>query len=316
MGTVGNQQGRVFSGPPDFEGDRFSVIGYMPSIPGRGSRYFVFDRDTQERVGKQVHVRRSDAEARAVKINKDWAAGRIEVVAENPTSKHEGYYHRRILSDKKAPILPFVPWTSDEYQARQYAQDLASEYGWPVEVWWSHLMGGELSKSFTVKPPKEPSVPGAWGSRVANPARKEVTDRALRYRANATPPPGPRRCAFCGAGRVEVGHVNGHEEDNEPANLIWTCRPCNVRCGNTLRAAGVGRLTRQYNPDAKGAQSLGQWIMAVNCMKGIQGEMTVPAAVAMIRATPPEDRSQFQAEAWRKRRAKYGKSGRQESIPF
>jgi hypothetical protein len=27
----------------------------------------------------------------------------------------------------------------------------------------------------------------------------EVTDRALRYRANQTPPPGPKQCAFCGS---------------------------------------------------------------------------------------------------------------------
>ena len=139
----------------------------------------------------------------------------------------------------------------------------------------------------------------------------------MRYRANATPPPGPRRCAFCGtATRVEVGHVNGHEENNDPANLLWTCRPCNVRCGNTLRRAGIGRLTRQYNPDARGAASLGQWIMAITSMKGESGVMTVPAAVAMIHATPPEDRSEFQAEAWRKRKRLYGKSGRSETVPF
>lgn len=145
----------------------------------------------------------------------------------------------------------------------------------------------------------------------------QVTDRALRYRANATPPPGPRRCSFCGSTRtVEVGHVNGHEEDNAPANLLWTCRPCNVRCGNTLRRAGIGRLTRQYNPDAAGAASLGQWIMAITSMKGESGEMSVPAAVAMIRATPPEDRSEFAAQVWRKRRERFGPSGRSDSVPF
>ncbi len=60
------------------------------------------------------------------------------------------------------------------------------------------------------------------------PARKEtpdVTDRALRYRANSNPPPGPRICALCGSIRnVEVGLVNGHEEDSSPGNLVWTCR--------------------------------------------------------------------------------------------
>ena len=40
---------------------------------------------------------------------------------------------------------------------------------------------------------------------------------------------------------VEVGHINGREEDSLPANLFWTCRSCNVRCANTLRHAGIGR---------------------------------------------------------------------------
>jgi hypothetical protein len=31
--------------------------------------------------------------------------------------------------------------------------------------------------------------------------------------------------------------------------------PVNVRCGNTLRRAGIGRLTRQYNPASAGATS-------------------------------------------------------------
>jgi hypothetical protein len=111
---------------------------------------------------------------------------------------------------------------------------------------------------------------GAWGKAQAGrkAGRKEsgsgsgirigITDRALRYRANRQPPPGPRICCLCGATRnVEVGHVNGHEEDTAAANLLWTCRGCNVRCGNTLRRAGIGRLTRQYNPAGAGAENLG-----------------------------------------------------------
>jgi hypothetical protein len=132
----------------------------------------------------------------------------------------------------------------------------------------------------------------------------QVTDRALSYRANTCPPPGPRVCAFCGSARnVDVGHINGHEEDNDPANLLWQCRTDNVLSANTLRAAGIGRLTRQYNPASQGATSLGQWLTAVFAMKGESNEMTVPAAVAMIRATPPEKRSEFGREIWSKRRA-------------
>lgn len=102
-----------------------------------------------------------------------------------------------------------------------------------------------------------------------------------------------------------MGHVNGHEEDGAPANTFFTCRRCNVRCANTLRAAGLGRPTRQFNA-AGGARSLGQWLAAVMSMKGESNQMTVPAAVEMVRATPPERRSEFAAEIWERRRARSG----------
>jgi hypothetical protein len=101
---------------------------------------------------------------------------------------------------------------------------------------------------------------------------------------------------------IEIGHVDGREENSNPSNLFWTCRSCNVRCGNTLRRAGIGRLTRQYNPATGGAESLGQWLTAVMAMKGESSDMTVPAAVAMIHATPPDRRSQFAKEVWSRSR--------------
>ena len=144
-----------------------------------------------------------------------------------------------------------------------------------------------------------------------------VSDRALRYRANACPPPGPRTCALCGSRRnVEVGHADGHEEHGEPANLLWTCRSCNVRCANTLRRTGIGRLTVQYNPAGKGATSLGQWLTAVMSMRGASDAMPVKAAVELIRATPPQRRSEFAQEIWQRRRARYGSSGRTDTVPF
>ena len=124
-------------------------------------------------------------------------------------------------------------------------------------------------------------------------------------------------CAFCGSRRnVEVGHVNGHEEDGTPKNLIWTCRACNVSCANTLRSAGLGRPTRQYNPKSQGAESVGQWLTAVTSMKGQSQAMSVGAAVEMIRATPPERRSQFARAIWEMRRARYGSTGRSDGVPF
>ena len=146
--------------------------------------------------------------------------------------------------------------------------------------------------------------------------RRNVTDRALRYRANATPPPGPKRCCLCGnpKARAEVGHVNGHEEDTDPRNLFWTCRSCNVKAANTLRKAKMGRLTKQYNP-AGGADSLGAWMNAIASIKGEGGTMAVPDAVAMIHATSPDQRSEFAREIWHKRYTKYEHGMKKKNTP-
>ena len=132
----------------------------------------------------------------------------------------------------------------------------------------------------------------------------DITDRAARYRASSPEcrPLGPPICAFCGATlNVEVHHVDGHEMNAEPANLVWACRSCNVTIGITLRRAGLGRRTRQYNPAAQGARSLAQWVTAVLSMKG-EGAMDPSAAVELIHATPLELRSRFAQEIWRLRR--------------
>jgi hypothetical protein len=66
---------------------------------------------------------------------------------------------------------------------------------------------------------------------------------------------------MCGSGRnIDIGHINGHEEDDAPRNKIWQCRSCNVRCANALRAAGLGRLTRQFNPSD--APEPDDWLIA------------------------------------------------------
>ncbi len=134
-----------------------------------------------------------------------------------------------------------------------------------------------------------------------------VTDRALRYRANANAPDGPEVCCFCGSKEsIDVGHMDGHEENNDPSNLAWLCRSCNVASGNAMRSAGLGRLTRQYNP--KGATTVGEWVQAVGAITphkgrkyagrnyGLASEMPVAEAVAIIRATSPAKRAQFARE--------------------
>lgn len=147
--------------------------------------------------------------------------------------------------------------------------------------------------------------------------QRNLTDRALRYRANTTPPLGDPICGLCGSDtNVEVGHVDGHEENCQWENLFWTCRRCNVLAANTMRKANLGRPTRQYNPKGTGAQSLGQWVIAVSSMKGTSDEMSVADAVAMIKATPQEDRSRFARDIWRRRRKRYGKIGRSSEVPF
>jgi hypothetical protein len=65
--------------------------------------------------------------------------------------------------------------------------------------------------------------------------------------------------------------------------------------------AWLGRRTRQYNPAAKGARTLSQWVTAVLSMQG-QGPMEPAAAVEMIHATPPKQRSTFAQEIWQRRR--------------
>lgn len=69
-----------------------------------------------------------------------------------------------------------------------------------------------------------------------------------------------------------------------------------------MARAGLGRRTVQFNPASQGAKSLRQWVTAVRSMKGESAEMGTAAAVEMIRATPPERRSQFALQIWEIRR--------------
>lgn len=69
-----------------------------------------------------------------------------------------------------------------------------------------------------------------------------------------------------------------------------------------MARVGIGRRTRQMNPQAQGAKSLGQWLTAVLSMKGESDAMPPAAAVEMIHATPPERRSEFARKIWEIRR--------------
>ena len=122
----------------------------------------------------------------------------------------------------------------------------------------------------------------------------QVTDRAKRYRANAAIEEQPHVCAYCGesGGRLDVEHIDGVEDNNAPANLAYACRSCNVQKGAAFRAAGVGVLTRQYNP-AAGASSLDHYAGAVATLRGIAHAMSLPAAIKILQNTAAEVRARF-----------------------
>lgn len=149
-----------------------------------------------------------------------------------------------------------------------------------------------------------------------------ITDRAKRYRANtkANRPGPPKRCGYCGSKRsVEIDHINGREADGDPQNLMWACRSCNTRKANMLRKVGLGKLTRQYNPAGSRRDQFKAYGDAIKVMRGVfPGD--VAKAVAVIRGTPRDVRSDYTAKTWTVRRQIYGPAGRQaglfESVPF
>ena len=122
-----------------------------------------------------------------------------------------------------------------------------------------------------------------------------VTDRALRYRAQKNPPPGPKICCYCGSDRhVEIEHVDGKEENTAAENLTWACRSCNTRKGAFFARAGLGRKTRQFN--GRGAKDVGEWMNAVLALQGGGGGLSPQAAVRRIQATPHARRAQYARE--------------------
>ena len=143
--------------------------------------------------------------------------------------------------------------------------------------------------------------------------RRNVTDRALRYRAVARSPKGPRVCAYCGSRRnVEVDHKNGFEDDNSATNLVWACRRCNTKKGILFARLGKGRKTHQFNPPEAGAVNLAQWVIAHLVRRGESSEMSLSDALTMIHATPDYRRKMFGQQIWAARRAR----GTDTQVPF
>jgi len=126
-------------------------------------------------------------------------------------------------------------------------------------------------------------------------AQKNITDRALRYRAqkNVT---GPLVCVICGRRGVlergpdglDVMHLDGHEEHEDRANLAYGCRRCNASLAAAFKSIGAGRPTKQYNP-SKGVPTFQQYAWAVsNHSRGAMDE-----AGAIIHATPRHKRIEY-----------------------
>lgn len=155
---------------------------------------------------------------------------------------------------------------------------------------------------------------------------ESITDRAKRYRAQHPDvrPPGRKQCNFCGSTRFVVPHhVNGREADLDPLNLMWACKSCNTSFGIRMKKAGIGQLTKQYNPAPKRgsrADKMRDYGAAIKVMRG-EWDGDLAKAIATIRATPQDVRSAYTSRSWPVRRQRYGASGRQgglfdSEVPF
>jgi hypothetical protein len=120
--------------------------------------------------------------------------------------------------------------------------------------------------------------------------KKNITDRAKRYRAQRNRPPGAKRCNFCTSRRnVGIDHITGDESDGEPANLIFLCKSCNTAKGIVQARNKIGVRTRQYNP-ARSTFEKFKHAAAILVGK-LKGDAA--AATHYIRGTAPEKRAEY-----------------------
>ena len=157
---------------------------------------------------------------------------------------------------------------------------------------------------------------------------EQITDRAKRYRAHHADvrPLAPKQCGFCGSTRnVVPHHVTGNEAAGAAADLMWACKSCNGKVGHVMRKAGLGKLTRQFNPVAQRSlagirrgtrrELMKEYGNAIKVMRG-DFEGNVAAAMRTIQSTPREIRSAYTSRTWPIRRSIYGPSGRQMRLGF
>ena len=141
------------------------------------------------------------------------------------------------------------------------------------------------------------AVPNPATPRVLRPV-ETITDRAKRYRANANPPAGPNRCAFCAAARPrDIDHIDGDENNGDRSNLQRLCRSCNTRKAITQKRAGAGRRTRQFNPEPARRKnaivpSFTEYVEAVLILRGDR-RGNVQRAAKVLQAIPESKRWEY-----------------------
>lgn len=121
---------------------------------------------------------------------------------------------------------------------------------------------------------------------------RSITDRAKRYRAQQNRPRGKKLCNFCGSRKnVDVDHITGNESDGEPDNLIYLCRPCNVRKGIVQARNKIGVRTVQFNPLPRSV-SFTEFQNSAAILMGVR-KGDAARATAAVRATSPAKRAEF-----------------------
>lgn len=150
--------------------------------------------------------------------------------------------------------------------------------------------------------------------------RRNLTDRALRYRAQHNVK-GPKRCVLCGS-RQDLGvmHLDGNESNGEARNLAWGCRSCNQVLSAAFKRIGAGRRTKQYNPSS-GVPTFEQYAWAVTHHHkgaylggGQWGEGEHDEGGAIIHATPKHKRIEYAKRLATFRSGRRG--GRASEVPF
>jgi hypothetical protein len=118
-----------------------------------------------------------------------------------------------------------------------------------------------------------------------------ITDRAKRYRAQRSAPPGRKICNFC-ADKQNVGidHISGREDDGDAENLMYLCKSCNTTKGIVQARHRIGIRTRQYNPMR--VPTFTEFKEHAATLLGI-GAGDPAEATAAIRSTPPATRSRY-----------------------